>query len=39
MMGVSFTMDGIRQEGNLLVVKHKSLKWVKANNARPQESF
>jgi hypothetical protein len=38
MMWVSFAMDGNRQEGKWLVVEHKALKWVKANNAPPKGS-
>jgi hypothetical protein len=31
-------MDGNRQEGKQIVVKHKALKWAKANNAPFKES-
>jgi hypothetical protein len=30
---MSFAMDGNKQKGKQLAIKHKALKWVKANNA------
>jgi hypothetical protein len=32
---MSFAMKGNRQEGKLLTVERKALKWAKANNAPP----
>jgi hypothetical protein len=31
-------MDGNKQEGKLIVVKYKALKWAKANNTTPKRS-
>jgi hypothetical protein len=37
---MSSTMDGNRQERKrLIVVEHKTLKWVKVNSALPKGSF
>jgi hypothetical protein len=36
-MWMSSIMDGNRQEKKLLVVKHKALKWIKANSAFPRD--
>jgi hypothetical protein len=38
MMLVSFIIDGNRQEGTWLVVKHNALRWVKTNNAPSKRS-
>jgi hypothetical protein len=38
MMWVSSAMDGNRQEGKQLIIKHKVLKWAKANNVIPKGS-
>ncbi len=40
MIWMSFTMDGNRQERKwLIVIKHKTLKWIKVNSAPPKGSF
>jgi len=36
---VSFAMDGNRQEGKWLTIKHKTLKWAKVNSAPPKDHF
>jgi len=38
MMWVSSAMDENRQEGKQLIIKHKVLKWAKANNVIPKGS-
>jgi len=37
MMWMSFAMERNRQEGKLLTVECKALKWVKENNAPPPQ--
>jgi hypothetical protein len=39
MMWMWSTMDGNKQEGKWLVVEHKALKWVKANNTPSKGSL
>jgi hypothetical protein len=38
MMRVSFAMDGNRQKGKQLIIKHKTLKWAKENITPPKGS-
>jgi hypothetical protein len=35
---MSFVMDGNKQESKQLTIKHKALKWAKANSVFPKRS-
>ncbi len=40
MMWMSFAMDGNRWERKrLIIIEHKTLKWIKVNNAPPKGSL
>jgi hypothetical protein len=39
MMWMSYAMDGNKQEGKQLGIKHSALKWIKVNNVFPKGSL